>query len=150
MYNIGLFCSNLAIWIGIKVLPSRPFPSEYAWIVSNCAWDNATLIKYGSTNSSFIYSYKFSNNPYTFSGAGGINIALSILAPLGPIQFWVVRIWPGFFLEPRTLSNKSLCIVFTNSKSIFFPVIIFSYAYSTVFFKFWISLLSSVSSIYFK
>ena len=30
---------------------------------------------------------KFSNKPDTFSGAGGMNIAFSTLAPLGPIQF---------------------------------------------------------------
>jgi Na+-driven multidrug efflux pump len=42
--------------------------------------------------SSFMYSYRFLSNPYTSSGIGGTNVAVSMVHPLGPIQFCVVLI----------------------------------------------------------
>jgi AcrR family transcriptional regulator len=50
------------------------------------------LINNGSSNSSFMYSYRFLSNPYTSSGIGGTNVAVSMVHPLGPIQFCVVLI----------------------------------------------------------
>ena len=106
--KIGSSFVKHANCIGINALPSLPFPSLYACIVSNCECEIAKFINSGSIYALFIYSNKFSNKMGTSSGAGGTKIASSIVHPFGPIQFCTFLIFPGSFSLPLTLSSNIL------------------------------------------